>query len=123
MIKEPEDNHILPPGFNLTPKQKAFADAYLETGGNAAEAADLAYNCSNPDSPRVIACHNLKNPKVRTYLDYRLWQHEVPDEALESLKASLFAAKPLKVHEQVTMVPDETARAKARDQAFRLMGY
>ncbi len=123
MIKEPEDNQTLPPGFDLTSKQRAFADAYLETGGNAAEAANLAYNCTNPDSPRVIACHNLKKPKIRAYLDYRLWQHEVPDEALESLKASLFAAKPLKNHGQVKMVPDETARAKARDQAFRLMGY
>ena len=71
----------------------------------------------------MIACHNLQNPKIRAYLDYRLWQHEVPDEAVKSLKASLFAAKPLKVLGQVRMVPDETARAKARDLAFRLMGF
>ncbi len=123
MIDNSEDHQTLPPGFDLTAKQRAFADAYIETGGNAAEAADLAYNCSNPDSPRVIACHNLKNPKVRTYLDSVIMVNEVPDAALQSLKESLFADKPLKLRGQVKMVPDETARARARDQAFRLMGY
>jgi len=117
------DHQTFPPGFDLTAKQRAFADAYIETGGNAAEAADLAYDCTNPDSPRVIACHNLQNPKIRAYLDYRLWQHEVPDEAVESLKKSLFATKPQRINGKVRMVPDETARAKARVQAFKLMGF
>ena len=53
-------------GLNLRPQQRACVDAYIETGGNAPEAALRAYNCSSRDSARVIACHNLKKPRFVT---------------------------------------------------------
>ena len=37
-------------GLNLTPKQLKFVEAYIETRGNAPEAALQAYNCSSRNS-------------------------------------------------------------------------
>jgi phage terminase small subunit len=38
----------------LTPKQVRFAKVYLETLGNATEAAWQAYNCSSRDSAKAL---------------------------------------------------------------------
>ena len=50
---------------NLTPKQEAFAHAYVETS-NASEAYRRTYNVSNMSAPTVWveACRLLNNPKV-----------------------------------------------------------
>ena len=49
----------------LTPKQEAFARAYVETGSQA-EAYKAAYNCENMSAPAigVEACRLLARPKV-----------------------------------------------------------
>lgn len=55
--------------MNLTPKQKAFADAYIETG-NASEAARRAgYSAKNAD---VTGSQCLVNPKISAYLKERM---------------------------------------------------
>ena len=115
------DHHILPPGFDLTSKQRAFAHAYLETGGNGRKAAQQAYNCSSPESASVLAHKNLNNPKVLTYLDYHSFKHGIPDAVVVSLKDSLFATKLIKVGEKYQEVPDYTARLKASDQIAKIM--
>ena len=97
MIEKGRDHQTLPPGFDLTSKQRAFAHAYLETGGNGRKAAQRAYNCSSPESASVLACKALKNPKVLTYLDYHFSGHDMPDAVVESLKGSLSATKIIKV--------------------------
>ena len=50
---------------NLTPKQEAFARAYIETG-NASEAYRRAYDAENmkPEAIRVEACRLLADPNV-----------------------------------------------------------
>ncbi len=40
-------------GLNVTPKQRAFVQYYIETGGNAPEAAMRAHNCSSRASSSV----------------------------------------------------------------------
>ena len=101
-----EKQHVL--GFHLRPKQRAFVDAYIETGGNAPEAALRAYNCATRNSARVIAHRNLHNPKVRAYLDFKLQQDDAPDAAIKKL------VEDMESH-------DWRARSKARDQYFRLL--
>lgn len=57
----------------LTPKQKAFADYYLECG-NASEAARKA-GYSEKTAP-FIGAENLKKPKVFAYIAERMAQTE-----------------------------------------------
>lgn len=55
----------------LTPKQKKFADEYLETG-NGTKAALKAYDIKAEDKENVAAAmgsENLTKPKVKEYLE------------------------------------------------------
>ncbi len=121
MIEKSEDQQTLPPGFDLTSKQRAFADAYLETGGNGRKAALQAYDCSSPESASVLAHKTLNNPKVVAYLNYHFLRHDMPDAVVESLKGSLSATKIIKVGGEYQEVPDHTAQLKANDQIAKIM--
>lgn len=59
--------------MNLTPKQKAFADAYIETG-NASEAARRAgYKSKNMNN---IGSENLAKPGISAYIKSRMAELE-----------------------------------------------
>lgn len=53
----------------LTPKQKAFADYYIETG-NAAESARRAKY--NPKTAECMGRENLRKPAIASYIAERL---------------------------------------------------
>ena len=89
VMNETDDSQPLPPGLNLNSKQRAFVNIYIQTGGNAPEAAMRAYDCSDRNSARVMTYKGLHNPKVLAHLEYQLRTQEVRDEALESLKETL----------------------------------
>lgn len=55
--------------MNLTPKQKAFADAYIETG-NATEAARRAGYSEK--TAKQIGSENLSKPDVSAYIKSRM---------------------------------------------------
>ncbi len=55
----------------LTPKQKAFADYYIETG-NATEAYIKAYNCKNATTARTNGNKNLQKPTISQYIQERM---------------------------------------------------
>lgn len=55
--------------MELTPKQKAFADYYIETG-NATEAAIKAGYSKK--TARVIGQENLTKPAIKTYIDEKM---------------------------------------------------
>ncbi len=57
----------------LTPKQKAFADYYIETG-NATEAAIRAGYSKK--TAAVIGTENLIKPNIKQYIDNRMEQIE-----------------------------------------------
>lgn len=57
----------------LTPKQKAFADYYIECG-NASEAARRAGY--SPKTAEKIGSENLKKPEVSAYIDERMTQQD-----------------------------------------------
>ncbi len=85
------------PGFYLTPKQRAFANAYIETG-SAPEAAMRAYDCSNRNSARVMAHRNLNNAKIQAYLSFQVTDTVLVDKGIKALKDGLDATKFIKLN-------------------------
>jgi len=100
------------PGFNLTPKQRAFANAYIETG-SAPEAAISAYNCSSRNSARVMAHRTLNNAKVQAYLSSQVADKVLIDKGIKVLQESLHATKFIKLNKMTMQVPDNQARLRA----------
>ena len=100
------------PCFNLTPKQRAFANHYIETG-SAPEAAMRAYSCSNRNSARVMAHRNLNNAKVQAYLSFQVTDTVLVDKAIRALKECLDATKFIKLGKGNMQVPDNQARLRA----------
>ncbi len=108
------------PGFNLTPKQRAFANAYIETG-SAPEAALSAYDCSNRNSARVMAHRNLNNAKVQDYLSSQVADNVLVDKGIKVLQESLHATKFIKLNKVTMQVPDNQARLRAVEFYFKLV--
>jgi len=110
------------PGFNLTPKQKAFADAYIKTG-SAPDAALSAYNCSSRNSARVMGYKARHNPKVRAYLQDQVLEETLVSEGVESLREALKANKVItnRRGEVVDTWPDHSNRIKAATHLFKLI--
>ena len=51
--------------MRLTDKQRRFVDAYVNNGGNGAEAIrNAGYNCGTDNSARSQASENLKKPHI-----------------------------------------------------------
>ncbi len=82
--------------FNLTPKQRAFANHYIATG-SAPEAALSAYNCSSRNSARVMAHRTLNNAKVQAYLSSQVADTVLIDKGIKVLQESLDATKFVKL--------------------------
>lgn len=57
--------------MNLTPKQKAFADYYIQTGNATESAIKAGYS---KKTAGVIGDENLKKPYIKKYIDERLEQ-------------------------------------------------
>ncbi len=110
------------PACNLTPKQKAFADAYIKTG-SAPEAALSAYNCSNRNSARVMGHKARHNPKVRAYMQEQVLTETLVDEGVESLRQGLKANKMItnRRGEIVDTWPDWGNRIKAAIHLLKLI--
>ncbi len=110
------------PACNLTPKQKAFADAYIKTG-SAPEAALSAYNCSSRNSARVMGYKARHNPKVRAYLQDQVLEEALVSEGVESLRQALKAEKVItnRQGEIVDTWPDYSNRIKAATHLFKLI--
>lgn len=109
------------PGFNLTPKQRAFANHYIETG-SAPEAALSAYNCSNRNSARVMAHRTLNNAKVQAYLSSQVADRVLIDKGIKVLKESMNATKLIKLGKgDIREWPDNQTRLRAVEFYFKLV--
>ena len=60
--------------MKLTPKQKAFADNYIETG-NATEAYLKAYNCKR-ETADTNGTRLLGNARIKQYIEERMQEKE-----------------------------------------------
>lgn len=121
--------------MNLTPKQKAFADYYIELG-NATEAYKRAYSSCKKDSvARSNSSRMLTNANIKKYIDERLKILEdariaKADEVLKYLTQAMRG----EIDEEVVVVEGEgegcsSARtirkeigAKERNKAAELLG-
>ncbi len=106
--------------FNLTPKQKASANHYIETG-SAPEAAIRAYNCSSRNSARVIAHRNRHNPKIIACIE-RLWsEHNLLERSVQTLAEGLKATI---INQQTggSEFPDHEIRLETAKIALKLRG-
>lgn len=59
----------------MTPKQKAFADYYIQSG-NATEAARKAGYKGNNITLGAVGAENLKKPQIASYIAERMGQQE-----------------------------------------------
>lgn len=66
----------------LTPKQKAFADNYIENGGNATAAAKAAGYSEK--TARDIGSENLTKPRIREYIASR--QQQIDSDRIASIR-------------------------------------
>jgi len=73
--------------MKLTPKQKAFADYYIETGNITQSAIKAGYS---KKTARVTGQENLQKPAIKSYIDERMAEKDAKriasqDEVLEFL--------------------------------------
>ena len=111
------------PALALTPKQRAFVEYYINSGGNAREAAERAYDCSNRNSARVLAHRNLHNSLFNNYLHHLMEQRNIPEKVVESLKEQLQATKWVQVKGELIEVPDNEARHKAQELVLKVFDF
>lgn len=110
------------PIHGITEKQKNYCDNVL-AGKSKTEAVWLAFNFTNRSYASNYAVKLWKSPGCIAYIERRIAEVGIPDAAIMSLKDSLTASKVLVLGEDdIRDVPDEPARAKAREQAFRILG-
>lgn len=69
-------------GELLTPKQRAFADAYIADPSNQGNAYLKVYKCAS-STATTQACEALKNPKIKNYIRAR--EHEIAKEAIKGV--------------------------------------
>lgn len=109
--------------IKLTPKQRTFVAAYIETGSGP-DAAIRAYNCRSRNSARVLAHRNLHNPKIVAAIEEVLAKHGVHLKAVDALNGALEATKTVytdpKTGERIEG-PDHRTRLAAADKVFKML--
>lgn len=112
-------------GLNLTPKQRAFVQYYIETGGSGPEAAMMAYNCSSRNSARVIAHRNLHKPKIIAYIESLWAEHNLVERSVRALGESLKATKVVIINRKTgesIEFPDHAIRLDTAKIVLKLRG-
>ena len=112
-------------GSHLTSKQRNFILYYIQTNGNAPEAAMMSYNCSSRASARVIAHRNLHNPKIMAYRDSLWAKHNLVERSIRTLAEGLKANRPITNRKtgEVVEFPDHKMRLEAVMLALKLRGW
>ena len=111
-------------GLNLTPKQQAFVQYYIETG-SAPEAAMRAYNCSTRNSARVMAHRNRRNPKIIACIESLWSEHNLLERSVQALAKGLDATKRIVINQKTgesSEFPDHEIRLETAKVALKLRG-
>ena len=112
----------------LTPKQKAFADYYIETGNATESAIKAGYS---KKTARVIGQENLQKPAIKAYIEERMNEKDKEriasqDEILEFLtkvvRGELTEQVPILVGEGVQELVEKDISMKDRIKAAELLG-
>lgn len=104
--------------YEITHKQKLFAEKYLEFYGNRVEAVlQAGYDCSNQsggfnvNTARAIASENLQKPIIFSYINMLMESYGFTDDNVE--KQHLFL---------INQFDDSSAKAKGIDMFYKLKG-
>jgi len=104
------------PDRKLTLKQRHFVKAYVQNGGNATQAAWVAYDTEDYYTAKSIGCENLTKPYISEEIDRLM-------EAVElSTKDSLRAIKDAFSATDKNDYPDHRMRLKAAVMLLKLKG-
>ena len=109
---------VVSPHPCVTLKQIHFCHQ-LFAGFPPAEAAWRAYDCSTRNSARVLACRNLRKPKIRNYIGQQLIEKRLPAASFKVLEDALGAH--LIVNGRLTEVPDHEMRTRAANLIIELI--
>ena len=99
-----------------TLKQRRFIKAYVQNGGNATQAAWVAYDTEDYDTAKSIGCENLTKPYIREEIDCLMEAAEL------STKDSLRAIKDAFSATDKNDYPDHRMRLKAAVMLLKLRG-
>lgn len=110
------------PDLGVTPKQKEFADLYVENGGNGTAAALESYDTDSYSTAAAIASENLKKPNVVEYLRIiGASNHVTPNRLFSRLDRALDAAKPIiSPSGEIVKHPETGETVKADDWGTQL---
>ncbi len=96
-----------------TPKQRRFILAYVSNGGNATQAALIAYNTTDYLTAKSIGCENLTKPYIRREINKLMGNVKLTiEDAIQTIKEALQA--------KGNKGPDWNARLKAADMTLKL---
>ena len=104
--------------YNITKKQKDYADNLIKTGSSV-ESAILSYDCGSREMARVLAFRNSKNEKIQAYIDAMLQLNDTVGKSVRVLDEALDANITHKGEK--TELPDHQTRLKASNQTLALV--
>jgi hypothetical protein len=109
--------------YQLTPKQKKFADELL-TGNSINGAAKVAYDATNKDSNSSIGHKTLALSNVQAYINFRCYREGLIDAPLDAYKEAFGAIKIIRDRngKEVARDPDWSSRLHAADSIVRILG-
>jgi phage terminase small subunit len=115
----------------LTPKQKAFADYYIETGNATIAYKKAGYSVKSDNAAAVEGSKLLRNPKVKKYIEERMKeleskriasQEEILQFLTSVMRGEVTEEIPVGKGEGYFELEDKTPSVKDRVKAAELLG-
>ena len=104
--------------YNLTKKQKVFADELIECG-SPTEAARRAYDCKNDQVAHTLGVRNSNHAHIQSYIEAQFELNGTVSKSLKVVDDALDAN--LSFQGVATSSPDHQTRLKASKQAMELV--
>lgn len=106
---------------NLTLKQQKFVDAYIDSNGNATEAALVAYECDNKVDASNIGYQNMQKPHIQEIIQAKL--KDLKDNTLDTFKNNNLINTALATAQDDLMDDDPKVRDLARRYILEVAKY
>lgn len=105
----------------LSLKQEKFVDAYVENGGNATQAALVAYNTTSRQDAAVIGRENLDRDYVKNVIDAKV--KALKDSTLDQMRGKDLIGLALDSAHSDVQDPDPKVRDLARKYILEMAKY
>ena len=93
----------------LYPKEKAFADKYIETG-NGTQSALEVYDTDDYHTAGGIASENLKKPKIIDYIESKLSDEMLAEKHLSLINANTLEKLHFDEHEEDNVIEEMVSK-------------